>query len=59
MKKATDQFNQAKPYLLKAVELKPDSKDALTNLKSYYLGVKDTNNANDIQKKIDALPAGK
>jgi tetratricopeptide (TPR) repeat protein len=59
MKKATDQFNLAKPYLLKAVELKPDSRDALTNLKSYYLGVKDTNNANDIQKKIDALPAGK
>jgi tetratricopeptide (TPR) repeat protein len=59
MKKATDQFNQAKPYLLKAVELKPDSRDALTNLKSYYLGVKDTNNANDTQKKIDALPAGK
>jgi tetratricopeptide (TPR) repeat protein len=56
MKKAADQFNQAKPYLLKAVELKPDSRDALTNLKSYYLGVKDTNNANDIQKKIDALP---
>ncbi len=56
MKKATDQFNLAKPYLLKAVELKPDSKDALTNLKSYYLGVKDTNNANDTQKKIDALP---
>ena len=56
MKKATDQFNLAKPYLLKAVELKADSKDALTNLKSYYLGVKDSNNANDIQKKIDALP---
>lgn len=59
MKKATDQFNLAKPYLLKAVELKPDSRDALTNLKSYYLGIKDTNNANDTQKKIDALPAGK
>jgi len=57
MKKAADQFNLAKPYLLKSVELKPDSKDALTNLKSYYLGIKDTNNANDIQKKIDALPA--
>ena len=56
MKKATDQFNVAKPYLLKAVELNPQSVDALTNLKSYYLGVKDTNNANETQKKIDALP---
>ena len=56
MKKAVDQFNLAKPYLLKAVELNPQSPDALTNLKSYYLGVQDTNNANETQKKIDALP---
>jgi tetratricopeptide (TPR) repeat protein len=57
MKKATDQFNAAKPYLQKAVELNPQSRDALTNLKSYYLGIRDTNGANDVQKKIDALPA--
>ncbi|HTK21121.1 MAG TPA: hypothetical protein VL442_16475 [Mucilaginibacter sp.] len=56
MKKAVDQFNQAKPYLLKAVELNPQSPDALANLKSYYLGIQDTNNANETQKKIDALP---
>jgi hypothetical protein len=56
MKKAVDQFNLAKPYLLKAVELNPQSPDALTNLKSYYLGIQDTNNANETQKKIDALP---
>lgn len=59
MKKANAQFEVAKPYLLKAVELKPDSPDALTNLKSYYLGIQDTNNANAIQKKLDALPAKK
>ena len=49
------QFDVAKPYLLKAVELKPESVDALTNLKSFYLGQKDTENANATQKKIDAL----
>jgi tetratricopeptide (TPR) repeat protein len=56
MKKATDQFNVSKPYLLKAVELNPKSSEALLNLKSYYLGVKDMTNANETQKKIDALP---
>jgi hypothetical protein len=56
MAKAGAQFDLAKPYVLKAVELKPQSLDALTNLKSYYLGKKDTENANAVQKKIDALP---
>ncbi len=56
MAKATAQFDLAKPYVLKAVELNPQSPDALTNLKSYYLGKKDTENANAVQKKIDALP---
>ncbi|MDB5026103.1 MAG: hypothetical protein JWP78_3858 [Mucilaginibacter sp.] len=56
MKKVTAQFEVAKPYLLKAVELNPQSVDALTNLKSYYLGIRDTENANATQKKIDALP---
>ncbi len=54
--KSTAQFNIAKPYLLKAVELKPNSYDALFNLKTYYLGTKDTAHANEIQKKIEALP---
>lgn len=56
MKKAADQFNVAKPYLLKAVELNPQSSEALTNLKSFYLGTQDTKDANETQKKIDALP---
>jgi hypothetical protein len=56
LKKSDAQFALAKPYLLKAVELDPQSADALTNLKSYYLGIRDTNGANDVQKKIDALP---
>ncbi|MDB5135177.1 MAG: hypothetical protein JWP37_1780 [Mucilaginibacter sp.] len=55
MANASKQFDAAKPYLLKAVELNPKSKDALTNLKSYYLGKKDTASANETQKKIDAL----
>jgi len=56
MAKAATGFDAAKPYVTKAVELKPDSPDALTNLKSYYLGKKDAENANAVQKKIDALP---
>lgn len=55
MAKVTAQLEIAKPYLLKAVELNPKSIDALTNLKSYYLAKKDVTNANDVQKKIDAL----
>lgn len=55
MNKANAQFASAKPYLLKAVELNPQSRDALINLKSYYLGTKDMTNATETQKKIDAL----
>lgn len=53
--KAGTQLDLAKPYLLKAVELNPKSVDALTNLKTYYSGKHDLTNANDVQKKIDAL----
>jgi len=53
--KANALFDLAKPYLLKAVELNPKSVDALANLKTYYIGKKDMANANDTQKKIDAL----
>ncbi|MBS1533200.1 MAG: tetratricopeptide repeat protein [Bacteroidetes bacterium] len=56
MAKANAGFDAAKPYVTKAVELNPQSVDALTNLKSYYLGKKDADNANAVQKKIDALP---
>ncbi|HTI61636.1 tetratricopeptide repeat protein [Mucilaginibacter sp.] len=56
MAKAKAQFDQAKPYLLKAVELNSSSLDALTNLKSFYLGTRDEANANAVQKKIEALP---
>ncbi|MCC8426043.1 lipopolysaccharide assembly protein LapB [Mucilaginibacter sp. UR6-11] len=53
--KSTAQFELAKPYLIKATELNPKSKDALINLKNYYLGTKDTANATAIQKRIEAL----
>jgi hypothetical protein len=56
MAKAKAQFELAKPYLLKAVELNSSSLDALTNLKSFYLGTRDEANANAVQKKIEALP---
>jgi len=52
-------FDLAKPYLLKAVELNPKSIDALTNLKTYYIGKKDLPSANDTQKKIEAIAPAK
>jgi len=59
MAKVQVQIEAAKPYLDKAVELNPKSTDALQNLKSYYLVKKDMAHANEIQKKIEALQAGK
>jgi tetratricopeptide (TPR) repeat protein len=54
--KAKAQFEAAKPYLVKAKDLNPKSIDALTNLRTYYLGVKDDVNANKIKAEIEALP---
>jgi len=56
MAKANAQFDQAKPYLLKAVELNPKSYDALNNLLTYYKGKKDTANIAKINAQIAALP---
>lgn len=53
--KSKAQFEQAKPYILKAVALNPKSADALANLKTYYLGTSNMAEANATQKKIDAL----
>lgn len=49
------QFEKAKPYLLKAVELNPKSQDALMNLLTYYKGKKDDSNAAKINAQIKAL----
>jgi hypothetical protein len=54
--KSAAQAEAAKPYLVKATELKPNSADAWRNLKNYYLTTKNTAEANNIQKKIDELP---
>jgi tetratricopeptide (TPR) repeat protein len=56
MAKATAQFDQAKPYLLKAVELNPKSPDALNNLLTYYKGKKDDANIAKITAQLNALP---
>lgn len=63
--KANAQFDLAKPYLQKAVDLNPKSVDALTNLRNYYRGKTDpahtaenTAKATDLKKQIDALNAG-
>jgi tetratricopeptide (TPR) repeat protein len=53
--KSGAQFDKAKPYLLKAVELNPKSQDALMNLLTYYKGKKDDANAAKINAQIKAL----
>ncbi len=53
--KSNEQFELAKPYLLKAVDLNPKSADALSNLRTYYRAKNDMTNANAIQKRIDDL----
>jgi hypothetical protein len=53
--KSTAQSDLAKPYLVKATELKPENADGWRNLKNYYLATRNTAEANNIQKKIDAL----
>jgi len=55
MAKVQTLADAAKPAVLKAVELNPNSAEALTNLKNYYLVKKDIVNANATQKKIDGL----
>lgn len=63
--KADAAFDQAKPYLQKAVDLNPKSANALNNLRNYYRGKYDPANkdankakADDLKKQIDALPSG-
>lgn len=56
MAKANAQFDLAKPYLLKAVELNPKSPDALNNLLTYYKGKKDDVNIAKITAQMNALP---
>jgi len=48
-------FDKAKPYILKATEVNPTSLEALSNLKTVYIGKKEDTNAAAVQKKIDAL----
>jgi tetratricopeptide (TPR) repeat protein len=55
MAKAKAQFEIAKPYLLKAVELNPKSPEALNNLLTYYKGKQDAVNIAKINKQIADL----
>jgi tetratricopeptide (TPR) repeat protein len=62
--KADAQFEIAKPYLQKAVDLDPKSYNALSNLRNYYRGKYDPANkdankakADDLKKQMDALPS--
>lgn len=58
MASANKMFDAAKPYLQKAVDLQPKNLDALTNLRTYYLGKNDIANANVIKKQIDEITGG-
>lgn len=53
--KAKGLFEIAKPYLLKAVEIKPKSADAISNLITYYKGVKDDANVAKYTKQLKEL----
>lgn len=62
MTKSNSMLDVAKPYLQKAVDLKPNDRDALTNLRSYYRAKSDKEHAaenkakaNELKQKIDAL----
>lgn len=57
--KAKAQFDAAKPYLEKATEIQPNSVDAWTNLRTYYIGVQNAAKANEIKTKIDELNSKK
>ncbi len=48
-------FTKAEPYILKATEVNPTSLEALSNLKTVYIGRKEDAKAAAVQKKIDAL----
>jgi tetratricopeptide (TPR) repeat protein len=63
--KANAQFDLARPYLQKAVDINPKSVDALTNLRNYYRGKTDAAHAkenaakaDELKKQIDALNGG-
>jgi tetratricopeptide (TPR) repeat protein len=55
MVKVKKMFDVAKVYVMKAVELDTQSVEALNNLKTYYLGIQDADNADDVDKRIKAL----
>lgn len=55
IKKAYDIFDQAFPYLQKAVEIDGKSFLALTNLKKYYEIKEDKAKVEELQARIDAL----
>jgi hypothetical protein len=57
--KANRQFDAAKPYLLKALKLNPNSRDALINLNIGYRAKRDKLNADDTTKKLAALKPSK
>lgn len=52
--KAGTLFDVAKPYLEKAVTLKPGSRDALTNLVTFYRGKRDQPNIDKYTKLLEA-----
>jgi len=65
MAKSDKMLDPAKPYLQKAVDLKPNDVNALTNLRNYYRAKSDPAHAaenkakaNELKQKIDAVNSG-
>ncbi len=56
IKEATVAFDKAYPYLQKAVEIEPESRIALENLKTYYLVKKDNAKVDELTKKLESIP---
>jgi tetratricopeptide (TPR) repeat protein len=56
MTKATTEFERSFPYLKKATELKPTSRLAFMNLRTYYNVKKDTAKSAEVSKILEGLP---
>lgn len=55
MKAAQAEFDRALPFLLRVVEINPNSVSGLENLKTYYIVKKNQAKVDEIKKKLEAI----
>lgn len=55
MEESKEFYRQAEPYFIKAHEVNPKDKDALTNLREIYMKLKMYDKAKEVKDKIDSL----